>query len=55
MSVQVAESTMCESLLPCVLCRVHEVGSLTSDQCAENCTKLTIKKVDAIEGKFSHL
>jgi hypothetical protein len=55
MSVQVAQSTMCKSLFPCVLCQVHKRGSLTSEQCAENCTKLTIKEVDAIEGKFSPL
>jgi hypothetical protein len=54
MSLQVAQSKMCESLSPCVLCQVHKTGLLTSGQCAENCTALTIKKVDAIEGKFSH-
>ncbi|PNF14413.1 hypothetical protein B7P43_G01720 [Cryptotermes secundus] len=45
----VDQSTLCESLFPCVLCQVHKRGSLTSEQCAEKCTNLTIKKVDAVE------
>lgn len=45
----VAQSKMCESLSPCVLCQVYKIGSLTSGQCAENCAALIIKEVDAIE------
>jgi hypothetical protein len=55
MSVQGAQRTMCESLFPCVLCKVYKKWSLTPEQCDDNCTALIIKGVDAIEGKFLHL
>lgn len=53
MCVQVDQKIICESLLDCVLCKVHKAGPLTSAQCSENCTAVTIEAADAIEGKFS--
>lgn len=56
MSMQVAQTTMCEHLFPCVLCQVHETDSLNPEQCA-NCTELIIEEVDDLfeEGEFSYL
>lgn len=42
----VSQTAKCESLFPCVLCKVHGKGSLTPEQCATDCTT-PISEVDA--------
>jgi hypothetical protein len=54
-SVQVAQTSLCEHLFPCVLCRVDKPASFSSEPCADNCTALIIEEVDDLEGEFSYL